>query len=226
MDIAEPIFDLLKVSLLDLLYELRETDIRPILGGGYGRYLKQQYVRETSVRTLMKTFPQARSTNDLDLFLRTEVLATPDQLQRIADALNRLEYKVIDAARYYQFVKKVEGLIEPDGIKVDLLTRMPPSHYIETGQIRIRDGRRVKSGKEGIGLHARRTDEAVAIEDNPIEISVKGNRTTGEEHIASIFLPQAFAYAMMKLFAFRDQKDESGKKGYGRHHRHDDGRRV
>ncbi len=58
----------LQTALLDLLYELQGTDIKLIIGGGYGIYLKSDSVRHLGVRTLLHAWPEARSTNDLDLF--------------------------------------------------------------------------------------------------------------------------------------------------------------
>lgn len=210
------LFDSLKTHLLDLLDELRPDDIGLIIGGGYGLYLKQVYVREARARTLISIFPPARSTNDLDLFLCTEVLSAPEKAQAVADALNRLGYTVIEQAKYYQFVKKIADLYE---VKIDLLTRYPPAQFLETHLVRIKKGdeRRIKPGQEGIRLHAHRTDEAIAIEDKPLSIPLKGFRSNGEPCEAVVCLPQAFAYALMKLFAFRDQ-NEKGWKDHGRHH--------
>lgn len=64
----------LRTALLELLFELRHEDLRLIIGGGYGLYLKQEHVRQEGVRTLFREWPEARSTNDLDLFLRPELL--------------------------------------------------------------------------------------------------------------------------------------------------------
>ncbi len=64
----------LQTALLDLLYELQDTDIQLIIGGGYGIYLKADYVRRRGVRSLLQEWPEPRSTNDLDLFLRPELL--------------------------------------------------------------------------------------------------------------------------------------------------------
>jgi hypothetical protein len=77
---------------------------------------------------------------------------------------------------------------------------------------------RPKGGKKG-RLHARETPEAVGVEEEPVCIPVRGRRSTGEEYEAQVCLPQAFSYALMKLFAFRDRKDDPDpKKDKGRHH--------
>ena len=59
----------LQTSLLDLLHEIKGTDIKPILGGGFGLYLKIDHVQRQGVRALLREWPEPRSTNDLDLFL-------------------------------------------------------------------------------------------------------------------------------------------------------------
>lgn len=40
----------LKTALLDLLHETRDTDLKLIIGGGYGIYLKRQHARESGTR--------------------------------------------------------------------------------------------------------------------------------------------------------------------------------
>src|SRR5262249_40989615 len=79
------------------------------------------------------------------------------------------------------------------------------------------DSRRWRPRGEKVALHARHTPEAVAIEEELVEIHLRGQRTTGEPHDAVIFLPQPFTYALMKLYAFHDRQDDAGK-DFGRHH--------
>jgi hypothetical protein len=64
----------LQTALLDLLYEIRNTGEKLIVGGGYGIYPKIVHLRRTGERTLFNNWPEPRSTNYLDLFLRPEVL--------------------------------------------------------------------------------------------------------------------------------------------------------
>ena len=56
-------------AMLDLLCELRDTDIQLIIGGGFGIYLRHQELRRSPQQTLLREWPAARSTNDLDLFV-------------------------------------------------------------------------------------------------------------------------------------------------------------
>jgi hypothetical protein len=172
-------FDLLKARLLDLLYELRHTDIRLILGGGYGLYLKERYILEAQTRTLISHFPQARSTDDLDIFLHTEVLTDPQRARTIRTALEHLGYRVKPGAEYYQFVA--------EGVKIDLLTG--PESLFDPRKVRIESGqgsRRIKPREKGVGLHAHSTEEAVTFQEELITLPVAGIRTEGETYHASL----------------------------------------
>ena len=110
----------LGIYLLDLLWELRDTDLPIIIGGGYGIFLKTEYVRTHHLRTLLDKRPESRSTSDLDLFLRPELLIEPKKLAPLAKAIERLGYIVIPTAQKYQFVKPGPGNVGE--IKIDLLT--------------------------------------------------------------------------------------------------------
>ena len=66
-------------------------------------------------------------------------------------------------------------------------------------------------------LHAHTLEEAVHIDESPVTLTVSGQRSNGQPIEAQIHLPQPFTYLMMKLFAFRDRKDDMDK-DLGRHH--------
>ena len=211
--------DLLQASLLDLLYELEGTDIRLILGGGYGLYQKRLHAikaQQAGARLVITPVPPARSTNDLDLFLRTEIIADATQAKQLRDALDRLGYTVIEKAKFYQFVRPIAiGNITYE-VKVDFLTKRPDITLYPTLRV---DSRRVRL-KQSLELHAHTTDEAAAIEEMPLEITLTGMRTNGEIYTASLSVPHAYPFLMMKLFAFRDQKDNPEKE-FGREHAFD-----
>jgi len=48
----------LQTSLLDLLFEIEGTDIKLIIGGGFGIYLKIDYVQRLGMRTLLQEWPE------------------------------------------------------------------------------------------------------------------------------------------------------------------------
>ncbi len=79
-------------TFIDLHEKLSGRGISIILGGGLGLYLKQLYLMETPVRTLIDAsgWPQPRSTSDIDVFFPLEVLAhAPRSQQSCASGRNR-----------------------------------------------------------------------------------------------------------------------------------------
>ncbi len=203
-------FDLLNTGLLDLLYELRDANMPLVIGGGYGLYLKQNYVRANQLRTLFDLYPQSRSTNDIDVFLQTEILA--DRPTEMQEALERAGYFVVEKREYWQFAKSFPDaalFAAAPHVKLDLLTPPPPDEYIEQKRVRIDIGRRVlrvKPGRGGILLHAHLAIEALGMETGLIAVPVHGSRSTGEQYEASVLLPHPFTYLIMKLAAFHDRE--------------------
>jgi hypothetical protein len=213
MDTLPSLTDPLLSTLLDVLHELQNENIPLLLGGGYGLYLKQQQIQNTNPPTLLGTLPELRITNDLDLFLKTEILADSARLQPLRAALDRLGFVVIPSAQNYQFARKFTQWGREWDVKIDLLTRTPDLTVFPHLKI---DARRVKP-HPSVGLHAHRTDEAIAIEEEAQEITVTGVRTSGESFTGSLFLPQTYPFLMMKLFALRDQIGNTTK-GRGEKH--------
>ena len=201
----------LEKSLLDLLSTLDSSNFPLILGGGYGLYLRRTILEHEGARTLLEHWPEARSTNDLDLFLRPELLCDSNRLASLKSALDELGYTPVEGAEHYQFRKDdPDGFIER-GIKIDLLTG-PRSSFDETG-LKV-DERRVRPNPS-VKVHAHPTDEAITLEENLQEVRLSVGEEGGQNK--SVFLPHPFTYALMKLFAFRDQV-ELQHKGNGSHH--------
>lgn len=203
----------LHTALLDLLHETREADLGLIIGGGYGTYLKREHVRNSGARTLLQEWPEPRSTNDLDLFLRPELLIEPQRLVSLRQTLAKQGYSEVPGAEKYQFAKP-----GPDGgvagsLKIDLLTA-PQQRFRGTG-VDV-DSRRVRPNPS-VNLHAHPVDEALTLEEGLIEVSVAGQLSSGEAYSSKVYVPHPFTYAMMKLFAFRDQVDDSSR-GNGTYH--------
>ena len=197
--------ELLGACLLELAYALRETETTLTVGGGYGLFLKWKQALASDQRMLIENVQQARSTNDLDLFLRTELLADSEQARFLAEALLRLEFVVVETAKFYQFRRSFTEADQNFVVKIDLLTG-PPSSTVDLNHLRIEDDRRVKPRDKTISLHARRTQEAVAINEALIPVEIHGKRFNGKESQGRVFLPNTFTYLMMKLHAFSDKE--------------------
>lgn len=206
------ILDALRATLLDLVRQLDSKGIPLILGGGYGLYLKQEYLAGTDTRTLIPRdiWAPSRSTEDLDVFLRTEIVADPDQMQEIKSALSDLHFVVREQAKYTSFEKR-----DDDGylVRVDLLTG-PFGEETRT-KLHIK-GHRVRPNDLS-GLHATHTEDAIGLEDNLVEIPIGESGSNRENPGATIFLPHPFTYLVMKLHAFADRLTDD-KKNFARHH--------
>lgn len=202
--------DPLLTTLLDLDFVLKSQP-KLIIGGGYGLYLKQIYLAANpQLQTLfsLRSLPVARTTRDIDLILRAEIVTDSDSMRRIRTALDELNFTVVDTARYTQFTRP----IGPGIVKIDLL-----SAPLGDLAVRVpRDVRRVRP-RPSVRLHASKLEEAVGVDRHPTVIPVSGNLSNGETHQTEVLIPQAFSYLMMKLFAFQDRLDDANK-DLGQHH--------
>ncbi len=85
----------LHTALLDLPEKIRDSEIKLIIEGGFGIYLKTNHVKRMDTRTLLDQWPEPRSTNDLDLFLRPELLTDSSRLKPMVSAITGLGYQVV-----------------------------------------------------------------------------------------------------------------------------------
>jgi hypothetical protein len=203
----------LRTSLLDLLYELRDQNVPLTVGGGFGLFLKRLHLAEQRERTLFTELPESRATNDIDVFLRAELLTDHTRTAALVTAIERLGYVPIEEAKYFQWKRpidvggvtqevKLDALVGPLGESRSKLQVNPP---------------RVRPKGKSVGFHAHQTDEALYLEEAPIAVSLSGTRSTGEEYATTVFVPEAFPYLLMKLSAFADRKEDTNK-DLGRHH--------
>ncbi|HMN97672.1 MAG TPA: hypothetical protein PKC43_14480 [Phycisphaerales bacterium] len=176
-----------------------------LLVGGLGLFLKQQHLQASGARTLLPIdrWPTARTTQDIDLMLRAEVVASTAEMARYRAALDGLGFVVDDAARWMKFTREVDG----KRVVIDLMVG-PLGSF--AGQVE-RDSVRVRPAKSS-GLHARATDDALGIEASPLP-----HRIADANRSCEVLLPQAFPFALMKLGALRDRLNDANK-DEGRHH--------
>jgi hypothetical protein len=205
--------DLLRTSLLDLLYELREQDVPLTIGGGFGLFLKRQHLTERQVRTLFAELPEPRATNDIDVFFRADLLTDKASITALVEAIRRLGYVPVEEAKYFQWKRPVEVGGVTQEVKLDFLVG-PLGDRRAKLQV---NPPRVRPKGKSVGFHAHQTDEALFLEDAPMAIELRGGRSTGEAYAATLYVPEAFPYLLMKLSAFADRKADENK-DLGRHH--------
>ena len=203
----------LQTALLDLLQKVRDSEIRLIIGGGFGIYLKTNHVKRLDMRTLLDQWPEPRSTNDLDLFLRPELLIESSRLKPLVSAITDLGYQVVPGAENYQFVKPGPGGTHAGSVKIDILTGA--QSCFQGTRVKV-DARRARP-KPSVGMHAHPVDEALTLEEGLLSILLAGTLSSGDTLESEIFLPHPYTFSMMKLFAFRDRLDDPDKE-FGRYH--------
>jgi hypothetical protein len=194
----------LTANLLDLLHELDGRDIPIMVGGGFGLYLKRQHLDAIGYRTLFDLLPEPRSTNDLDLFLSTEVLIDLERTREVAEAIRRLGYTVVEAAKFLQWRRKFTVSGVPREVKIDILVGPlgDSRKKLNVTMPRVRP-------KGKIEFHAHAVEEAICIDDAPLAVTVAGKGSTGEPRAGTVHIPQAFPYLMMKLHAFDDRRKKA-----------------
>jgi hypothetical protein len=203
----------LETCLIDILDEIEGTDIKLIVGGGFGIYLKTNYVQRLNRRTLLEEWPEARSTNDIDLYLRPELLIESRKLRPLSEALSRLGYRVVPGSEKYQFVKPGPQGNIVGGIKIDLLTGPQESFQ---GTTVLADARRARPNPS-VGIHAHPVNEATTLEEGLLSVSLKRNLSSSDTRQLEVLLPHPYTFSMMKLFAFRDRFNDADKE-FGRYH--------
>jgi len=203
----------LRMSLLDLLHELRDAGIPLIVGGGFGIVLRVENARVPGQRTLLREWPEPRSTNDLDLFLRPELLIHAGRLTALRNAVAALGYTPVPGAENYQFARKGASGSEVGGVKIDLLTG-PASSFAGTSV--KADARRARP-VPSVGIHAHPVDEAPTLEEGLLPMTLKGTLSSGGPWQCAVLLPNAYTFLMMKLCAFHDRLNDSTK-DLGRYH--------
>lgn len=114
--------DPLIATLIDLRRAIDRPHFKLILGGGFGLYLKQLHMqRQADLLTLVNgsLWPFPRATEDLDLFLPTEIVTSLQEMQILRQALDRVGFRPVPAARFLHFMKPWGNT---GRVKIDMLT--------------------------------------------------------------------------------------------------------
>ena len=171
--------------------------------------LRTEMITKTGSRTLIPDPPSARSTEDLDIFLKAEVISVPEKTGPIREALDRRGYKPV--VSNFQFQREIDYRDRRRSVKVDFLAAPVSAELrgsVKTDPVRIRP-------RDGKGLHAHVTPEALTVEESLIAINIG----EGDENL-TVFLPHPFSYLLLKLYALRDRISDQNSDN-GRHHAFD-----
>jgi hypothetical protein len=206
---------LITSHLLDFLFELEKNGLSTPLtiAGGFGLFLKRQYLIERKERMLFDGI-RSRSTEDIDVFVPIGVLCDKQQTQSIVNTLH-LGYEVIDAGKFFQWKKPIELGTQIGYVIIDFLVGNVESHR---ELLHIKDFRARNPHVEG--FHAHITLEAVLVDEKALDIPLKGKRSSGDEYETTVRIPHPFTYLIMKLFAFRDRQNDPNRQ-LGSHHAFD-----
>lgn len=210
LDLSATPFVPLSAHLLDLLQALEGKKVPLILVGGFGLFLRRQLAVQRGSATLYEIIPEPRATEDLDFVLKLQLMADLSKMAALRATLDGLGYEVVESAKEYQFRKPGTVWDSQRNVKIDLMARSP-----EEGDPKLPiGGRRLMPKKQNNPLHAFRTPEAIAVEENLQEVALSGLCTSGKSYSGTIYLPASYALFLMKRFAFRDEQIE--QKGPGR----------
>jgi hypothetical protein len=196
--------DPLTITVLDLDAALG-GGANLMIGGGFGLYMKQLQLEKSGLKTLLpkSKWPQARTTQDIDLFLRAEIVADAAHMDRLRGVLDQLGFIVEEDAKWMKFARDVGGR----KVIIDLMVGPLGEFESQTERHSIR----VKPIGTS-GLHARAANDAIGVEYEPIRLSLSDGTRSSE-----VLVPQAFPFALMKLGALRDRINDANK-DEGRHH--------
>ncbi|MBX9771425.1 MAG: hypothetical protein K2X29_08650 [Candidatus Obscuribacterales bacterium] len=196
-------------TFADLHAKLAGNGISIILGGGLGLYLKQLYLIENPVRTLIEPegWPQPRSTSDIDIFFPLEVLISFDDMKMVRSIIDGMHFEPIPGSEYWRFV------LPENEVMIDLLT----GPIEETVKSLLKSDSRRARPKGDLQLHAHPVPEALDLSDQLEQVALTGRPSNDLQYSSKINIPSPFTYLMMKVTAFGDQLDNEDK-DLGRHH--------
>jgi hypothetical protein len=190
----------------DLLVAGRQV----LLAGGYGLFLKQRWLlanRDKAIVIPLDNWQAAapRVTNDLDILIGLELLASVEAQAVIVQAMERNGFNVVETNPRWQFQKQLGS----DGrILVDLHAESPES---ENPNLKL-DKRRIKH-KPSLGdkgVHGRQNPQAAGCGLHPFFF--------GFDDI-TISVPNPVTWSVMKLVSTRDRRRMSDDAEQSEKHR-------
>jgi hypothetical protein len=184
-------------TFVPLWSELRSIAPELKLAGGYGLFLKQQWLASSASGDARPMIPLdrwrdgiPRVTKDIDLVAEVGLIGSTAVQEHMDVVLRRHGFEVVPANARWQFERKLEG---DKSVLVDF--HAPPPD--QEGQGVKVASRRVKPHPAlGMGIHGRENPMAVCSNLHPFTFSLEG---------VEIVLPNPMTLVLMKLAAVKDQ---------------------
>lgn len=219
---SEAVQDELWPHFVPLWTDLRKIAPGLLLAGGYGLFLKQQWLVSQlhfpgteggdsivtekgekpvadEVRTVVAIHrwkdQTPRVTKDFDFLVSLDLIASPEEQRRVHEVLDKHGFKVVPENARWQFAKMIG---EERQVVLDFHA---PSPEQKRDDLRVQS-RRVKPQPSlgQMGVHGRENPEANGSELHPFSFKF-------EE--LEIVLPNPVTLALMKLVAMRDRRSAS-----------------
>jgi hypothetical protein len=216
--VSDEVQDELWPHFVPLWTDLRKIAPGLLLAGGYGLFLKQQWLVSqlrflgnesgdsivtekgeklvvNEVRTVIAIHrwreQTPRVTKDFDFLISLDLIASPEEQQRLHEVLDKHDFKVVPENKRWQFAKVIG-----EGRQV-VLDFHAPSPEQKRDDLRI-EARRVKPQPSlgQTGIHGRENSEATGSELHPFSFKFKESE---------IVLPNPVTLTVMKLAAMRDR---------------------
>jgi hypothetical protein len=185
-----------------LLPHLVQLAARPesqgaILAGGFGLRVRQAYLRAQRVSVLIPEVPQARATQDLDMFLSVQMWLPPEEggAQAFRDMLTELGYEV----HVHSWIFRKQYGDTGHRVKLDLQARTPDSNDVKVKRWSNPEKAPQVGRGMGVGLAGHETPEGFAVEDSPQSILIGY-----EERQAIVRVPHPYAWLNLKVRAAYD----------------------
>ncbi len=181
-----------------LWMDLCSVNPQLLICGGYGLFLKQQWLGEPQQRDLpiivnLNRWRDAtpRVTKDIDLIVGVDLISSESQSQSFVSALNAHDYQVTETNPRWQFEKQLVGQRK---IIVELHCSVPPPNtpQVQTDRFRVKHKPSLGEG----GVHGRINPEAAGSDLHCIDFEFQN---------MNFRVPNPLTWCVMKLTAMDDR---------------------
>ena len=203
-DINDPLWPHFKPLWLNF----ERADYCVLVAGGYGLFLKQQWLLSNDAHPIvvpLDRWPETapRATKDMDLVIGLDLISDETANRQLYQALEREKFEVSREphGKRWQFFKQIA---DDQHVIVELHAPLPDSEIESLKANRFAVKHKPSLGDQGI--HARTNQEAIGSELHPYSFEIEG---------VEIFVPNPVTWSVMKLTAAEDtwKKSQEADRG-------------